>query len=274
MKKTELLETLESLNFRPGKILGQNFLIDQNLLEFIVRTAQPKAGELILEAGPGFGALTRGLLEAGALVTAIEFDHRISDYLRNNMTHPNFTLIEDDAVRVNVEEVVKGRDFRAIANLPYGISSIFIAHLLELENPPLSMCFMLQKEMGMRLAANNKTKNYGSLSVRTQLVYDVKIARTVPKQVFYPMPDVDSAIVTFTRRETFPDLEIRKRAFGMIRAAFSQKRKKMIKPLLSVYPREKVEGAYEKLGYSEDIRPSHLTPEQFLELAMEICGDE
>ncbi len=274
MKKTELLETLESLSFRPGKILGQNFLIDQNLLDFIVRTAQPEAGELILEAGPGFGALTRGLLASGALVTAIEFDHRISDYLRKNMTHPNFTLIEDDAARVNVEEIVQGRNFRAIANLPYGISSIFIAHLLELENPPLTMCFMLQKEMGMRLAADNKTKNYGSLSVRTQLIYDVKLARTVPKQVFYPMPDIDSAIVTFTRKESFPELEIRKRAFGMIKAAFSQKRKKMIKPLISAYPRETVEAAYAKLGYREDIRPSHLKPEQFWELALEICGDE
>ena len=274
MKKTELLEILESLKFHPGKILGQNFLIDQNLLEYIVRASAPGEGEFILEAGPGFGALTRGLLAAGAEVTCIEFDHRISEYLRNNLKDPGFTLIEDDAARVDIEALVKGRDFRAIANLPYSISSIFVAHMLELENPPLSMCFMLQKEMGMRLAADNTTKNYGSLSVRTQMVYDVKILRTVPRQVFYPQPDVDSAIVQFIRRDTFPDQATRKGAFGMVKTAFSQKRKKMIKALIAAYSRESVETAYAALGYNEDTRPGQLTPDQFLELFLEMRRGE
>jgi len=270
MKKKNLLALLEKLDFHPGKSLGQNFLIDANLLEYILRTAGPGPGELLLEAGPGFGVLTRGLLDAGAEVIAIEFDHRICEYLRNNLTHPHFTLVEGDACRVDLEELVKGRNFRAVANLPYSISSIFIARLLEMENPPLSMCFMLQKEMAMRMAADNTIKNYGALSVRAQIVYEVDIVRNVPPQVFHPEPEVDSAVVYFKRRETFPDAATRRKLFGMVKLAFSQKRKMIIKPLSTCYPKEKIMDAFHKLGYREDLRPHQLTPAQFIEFGNEL----
>lgn len=275
MKKSELLAILEKLNFHPAKLLGQNFLIDANLLEFIVRAARPAPGELILEAGPGFGMLTRALLNTGAMVSSIEFDHRICAYLREELKHPNFTLIEGDAARVDVGAIVGNRDFRAVANLPYSISSIFIARLLELENPPLSMCFMLQKEMAMRMSADKTTKNYGSLSVRAQSVYEVEIIRNVPPQVFHPQPEVDSAIVEFRRHNSFPDSTVRAKAFNIVKTAFSQRRKKMIKPLSALYPREQLEAAYAKLGYNEDIRPNHLDPAQFMRLAAELnCDNE
>ena len=118
MKKAELLKILEEYKFHPGRFLGQNFLLDQNLLAWIVRTVDPQPGELILEAGPGFGALTRGMLDAGAEVHAIEFDRRICDYLNKNMHDPNFHLVEGDACRVDLDEITGGRDFRAAANLP------------------------------------------------------------------------------------------------------------------------------------------------------------
>jgi 16S rRNA (adenine1518-N6/adenine1519-N6)-dimethyltransferase len=268
MNKAQLLEALELMNMRPGKILGQNFLIDANLLEFIVRNAQPEPDEVILEAGPGFGVLTRPMLESGADVYCIEFDRRLCEYLRNNVKVPNFHLIEGDACRVDIEKIIpENKKFKAIANLPYSISSIFISKLLDLENPPVKMLFMLQKEMGMRLAADHKTKNYGSLSVRTQHLYDVSILRMVPREVFHPRPDVGSALVSFTLKPELPDVETRKRLNGITKLVFGQRRKKMIKPLASAYGKEAAEKALLELGFSENTRPGELTVEDFDRLA-------
>lgn len=267
MKKAKLLATLEKYNFRPGKILGQNFLIDENLLDFIVRSAKPEPGEIILEAGPGFGALTRKLLEYGADVYAIEFDRRICDYLRNHLQAENFHLTEGDACRVKINEILpEGIDFRAIANLPYAISSIYIARLLELERPPVQMVFMLQKEMALRLAADPETKNYGALSVRVQAMYDVSILRQVPPQVFYPPPEVDSAIVDFKLKPQRPPLKLCRELSKVVKTAFSQRRKKIVKPLGQNFGRENVEAALEKLELRPDIRPGKIDVPTFIEL--------
>ena len=203
MNKQQLTAALESIGMRPGRGLGQNFLLDGNLLDYIVRLSAPGKGERILEVGPGFGALTSRLLKAGAEVYAVEFDHRIAEYLRTHIEKGNFHLTEADACRVDYVELLENRPFRAIANLPYSISTIFIARMLDLPNPPESMFFMLQREMGERLSAVPGTKNYGALSVRTQLRYDVKLEKIVPPEVFFPPPEVDSAIVSF-RRHAMP----------------------------------------------------------------------
>jgi len=271
MKKKELQDLLNQLGFHPGKILGQNFLVDGNMLDYIVRAADPQPNEWILEAGPGFGVLTRELLDAGANVISIEFDHRICDYLRTNLTNPHFTLVEGDACQVELEPLIGDREFRAIANLPYSISSIFVARLTELARPPRSMCFMLQKEMAQRLAADPQTPNYGALSVNVQLVYDVKLLRMVPPQVFYPQPDVESAVVEFRRRDQFPEPDQRRRIVKLSRLAFSQKRKKMVNPLSGSYPKEKILAAFAKLGIRDDCRPGQLTPAQFVALTDELC---
>ena len=165
MKKQQLMDIMTSLGMRPGRGLGQNFLLDGNLLDYIVRTSGAAPGMTVLEVGPGFGALTRGLLEAGAEVYAIEFDRRLIHYLKKEFTMPEFHLIEGDACKVDfASQLPQDRPFRCIANLPYAISSVFIARLLTLDNPPTNWFFMLQKEMAQRLAADVKTKNYGARS--------------------------------------------------------------------------------------------------------------
>lgn len=272
MKKKELMELLERLEFHPGKMLGQNFLIDANMLDYIVRAANPQPDELLLEAGPGFGILTRALLDAGARVTSIEFDHRIAEYLRTHLLHPRFNLVEGDACRVELAPLVGNEeDFRAVANLPYSISSIFISRLLELPRPPCAMYFMLQKEMAQRLSASPSSSNYNALSVNTQLIYDVKLLRMVPPQVFHPQPEVESAIVGFTRRDCYPDPETKAKIFKLTRIAFAQKRKKMLNPLSAAFPKEKILAALQKFGIREDARPGQLTPEQFTALTAELC---
>lgn len=270
MNKKELLATLETFGMHPGKILGQNFLIDANLLEFIIRMAAPGKGEIILEAGPGFGVLTRPLLESGAEVYAIEFDRRLCEYLRDNVKEPNFHLIEADVCRADIASIIPaGKSFRAVANLPYSISSIFIARLMELPVPPKQMVFMLQKEMAERIAAPVKTKDYGSLSVRVQQLYAAKLLRKVPPEVFHPRPKVDSAIaeLTLREREDMPDFRLRMRLRGIVKVAFAQRRKKVFKPLAAVYGTEKLEKALAELEISVDARPGEISVAQYEELA-------
>ncbi len=266
MKKSELFKIIEPLGFHPGKMLGQNFLIDDNMLDFIVRSANPQKNELVLEVGPGFGALTKRLIDFGSKVTAIEFDHRICDYLRKTFTTDNFTLIEGDVCKVNLEEILQGCEFRSIANLPYAVSSPFLGILLQLSKPPKEMIFMLQKETAERIAASPSSKAYSALSVRTQLIYDVKILRKVPPQVFYPQPKVESAIVQFVRKSQIPEIEFRKELELFTKLAFSQRRKKMIKALQTIYPKDILLDAFKSLNLKEDIRAEKLSVKQFIDL--------
>lgn len=268
MRKADLLKILEELDFHPGKALGQNFLIDGNLLDFIVRTGAPRPGEVILEAGPGFGVLTRGLLAAGAEVYAIEYDHRLAAYLRRNIENEHFHLTEGDACKVDLQAILPpDRPFRSIANLPYAISSIFIGRLLELPRPPVQMLFMLQKEMGERLAAPPCSKDYGALSVRAQALYDTRILRKVPKQVFHPQPEVDSALVLFELRETIPPAEVRAELCRLSRCAFEQRRKMITKPLAALYPKEQLAAALEEAGIPAEARPDNISVASYIKLA-------
>lgn len=264
MNKQQLTAALESIGMRPGRGLGQNFLLDGNLLDYIVRLSAPGKGERILEVGPGFGALTSRLLKAGAEVYAVEFDHRIAEYLRTHIEKGNFHLTEADACRVDYVELLENRPFRAIANLPYSISTIFIARMLDLPNPPESMFFMLQREMGERLSAVPGTKNYGALSVRTQLRYDVKLEKIVPPEVFFPPPEVDSAIVSFRRHDRYAEKpELCRLLPGVVKTVFAQRRKQMGKVLGQNYGKEKAAAALAAVNLPPEIRPDKLAVDQF-----------
>lgn len=276
MKKSELLEILEKMKITPSKKFGQNFMIDNNLLDFIVRQADIKKNELVIEIGPGCGVLTKKLLEAGAILTAVEIDKRICEYLTENLKDENFRLQQGDACRIEFDDLFEETpelnkiysegNWKCIANLPYSISSPFIAKLIESGNPPEEMLFLLQKETGERFAAKPGTKAYGSLSVLIQLVFNVKYVRTVSPQVFFPPPDIQSALLSFKRKEDFPSPEMTKQLSKTVRTAFSQRRKKMIKALSRDFGKEKCIYAFKELAIDEDIRAERVSPEEFLEL--------
>ncbi|MGN0849574.1 MAG: 16S rRNA (adenine(1518)-N(6)/adenine(1519)-N(6))-dimethyltransferase RsmA [Victivallaceae bacterium] len=268
MKKQQLMDIMTSLGMRPGRGLGQNFLLDGNLLDYIVRTSGAAPGMTVLEVGPGFGALTRGLLEAGAEVYAIEFDRRLIHYLKKEFTMPEFHLIEGDACKVDfASQLPQDRPFRCIANLPYAISSVFIARLLTLDNPPTNWFFMLQKEMAQRLAADVKTKNYGALSVRAQLMYKLELVRVVPPEVFYPPPAVESALLAAQLLENVPPECERKKVDSIARMAFHQRRKKLTNTLGAAFGNDCVAEALYQLKLSADARPENLTCQDFLNLS-------
>lgn len=274
MNKKELIDALESLGMRPGRGLGQNFLLDNNLLEWIVRNSGAENGENVLEVGPGFGALTEKMVTAGFQVTAIEFDHRLAAFLRKKFAGAeNFKLIEADACKVDFNELFpEGITYRAVANLPYAISSVFIARMLECTNPPVSMFFMLQKEMGERLAAQPGTKAYGALSVRTQLLYDVTIAKIVPPQVFCPPPEVDSALVAFAlKKELDLPTDPAKIFTPLVRNLFNQRRKQMGKVLSQMIGKDIAAEIMKQCDLPMEIRPDKLSTADFVRLANAIA---
>jgi len=275
MNKQALMNELAAMGMRPGRGLGQNFLIDNNLLDAIVRSAAPSPGEKILEVGPGFGALTGRLIKSGAGITAVEYDHRLAARLKERYDGvENFRLIEADACRVDYNSLFPDNTpYRVVANLPYAISSIFIARIAESANPPQSMLLMLQLEMGERLAAPHGCHAYGALTVRIQSRYQVSIVRKIPPEVFYPAPEVESALVKLVRRpagELDASPEELKKVSSLAGLLFSQRRKQMGKVLSGSYGRERTLAALEKLGFPPELRPERLTPADFLAIAREL----
>ncbi len=273
MNKKQLTALMESLGVAPSKKLGQNFLVDQNFVESIVRDAKIRPDDRILEIGPGFGALTGLLLETGAQVAAIEFDRKLAAWLRERYKTTALNLIEGDACKVNIPAIY-GEDtpFRLISNLPYSAGTVIVANMLSLKTPPTEMLVMLQKEVGMRLAASAGEEEYGALSVRVQNMYQVKCVRIAPPDLFFPRPDVDSVILRLTLREDRPEPEIFKRLTTLVKLSFAHRRKKMFKQAAAGFDGEKLAAAMDRVGIDRDIRAEKVTPEQFRQLA-EFLGE-
>ena len=220
------------MRLSPAKALGQNFLHDQNLARWIVDQAQITPDDYVVEIGPGLGALTEFILEKGAHVLAIEKDRRLADFLRRRFDHQRLEVLNMDALKFDTRVLfVRGR-VKLLGNLPYKISSALLFKLLEQPSPISLLLLMLQKEVAMRLSASPSTPDYGALTLRVQLSHRVKYLRTVGASVFFPRPDVDSAVVRIVPRDPIElperddDLVIR-----LIRVGFSQRRKQLRKLL-------------------------------------------
>ena len=269
MKKRELCGLLDQLGLHPSRRLGQNFLVDENMLDAMVRAAAPAAGEQVLEIGPGTGVLTRSLLAAGCRVTAVEIDHRLADYLRRELGGDDgFTLIEGDACKIDYDRLfAAGVPYRCLANLPYSCGSVFLAGLTILENPPQEAFILLQKEMGDRLLASPGTKDYGALTVRLAWLYETSLVRQVPPGVFFPPPEVMSVYLRLTARPGRPATALRRKAARLAMAAFAQRRKKAAGLLERLCGAPAVQQAFAKLGIPPDARAENLTPNQYLQLA-------
>ena len=266
MKNAEMNQILTAAGVRPNRKLGQNFLIDANFLDWIVRESGAVPGANILEVGPGFGALTERMLAEGATVTAVEFDHRIAEWLRQNLCPKGLTLIEGDACKVKLDEIYSGTDYKLVSNLPYSAGTVVVANLLDSPNPPEEMVIMLQKEVALRLAAEPGTHDYGALSVRVQVLYEATPLRIAPPEMFHPRPEVDSCVIRLKRLPDAPSAAYRKKLSQVVRLAFGQRRKKMIKQLTGLFGKEKIAEIYETVGLKEDIRAERVTVAQFRHL--------
>jgi 16S rRNA (adenine1518-N6/adenine1519-N6)-dimethyltransferase len=269
MGKAELLAVLAELGIRPSRRLGQNFMVDGNLLRALVSDADPRPGQLILEVGPGTGVLTRELLATGCRVVAVELDLRLAEYLRRRFAGcPGLTLVAGDACRQDYAALMPPpTPFRCVANLPYSCSSAFLARMSELEHGPADMHVMLQREMAERLGAAPGTKDYSALTVRVGLRYRATVLRRVPPQVFFPPPDVASAFVHFERCAPTSEPDVARLACELARLCFRHRRKKAMHGLSARVGREHLEAAFACAGLPPDVRAEAIDIPAFVRLA-------
>lgn len=229
---TRTREILEKYNLSAKKSLGQNFIIDTNILRNMVDAGNVDKNTTVIEIGPGIGALTEQIAKAAKEVYAFEIDDRFLTVLEDTLSgYSNVTVIHQDILEVDFEAFQKehladAERLVVIANLPYYITTPIIMHLLESSLPVEQMLLMMQKEVANRLDADPSTKAYGSLSIAIQYYTEVETAFTVPPTVFMPQPNVDSAVVKLDVRDE-PAVAVKDEAlfFTIVRASFGQRRK-------------------------------------------------
>jgi len=251
----QIRELAAALELKPSKSLGQNFVIDSNVCTKIVRTAAVGPTDIALEIGPGLGSLTLALLESAASVVAVEIDSRLAGQLpitvANHFEHPeNLTVLNQDALSIQSLPV---NPTVLVANLPYNVSVPVLLHLLEKFGSLRTGVVMVQAEVADRLAAKPGTKEYGIPSVKAAWWAEVKGAGSVSRSVFWPAPNVDSKLVSFTRRQTPGDEELRRKVFTIIDAAFAQRRKMLRSALSTLYGSS---SAAEQILQRADIDPT------------------
>jgi 16S rRNA (adenine1518-N6/adenine1519-N6)-dimethyltransferase len=274
---------LEKYGFSFKKSLGQNFLIDTNILKRIVDFADLNEEETgAIEIGPGIGALTEQLARASKKVVAFEIDQRLLPILADTLSpYSNVKVIHQDVLKADVakvidEEFTDVKNIMVVANLPYYVTTPIIMKLLEEHLPIRGIVVMLQKEVADRISAKPGTKDYGSLSIAIQYYTKAEIVMIVPKTVFVPQPNVDSAVIRLTRLEE-PAVQVKDEAFffQVTKASFAQRRKTLLNNLTSQLPdgkqkKEEILTALDKSGIEPSRRGETLSLEEFARLSDEL----
>lgn len=248
---TRTKEILKKHGFTFKKSLGQNFLTEPNILRKIVATAEITKETNVIEVGPGIGALTEHLGQSANQVLAFEIDDRLIPVLTDTLApYPNIKVLHQDVLTADLANII-AREFtqdypiKVVANLPYYITTPIMMHFLESGVPIAEMIVMMQKEVADRISAKPGTKAYGSLSIAVQYYMEAKLAFIVPKTVFVPQPNVDSAILKLTRRAK-PAVEVidEKAFFKLTKAAFQLRRKTLWNNLQNFYGKDEATKAW------------------------------
>jgi 16S rRNA (adenine1518-N6/adenine1519-N6)-dimethyltransferase len=270
MKLSEMRELLDRRDIQLTKSLGQNFLHDTRQLERIVAAAQLTLADKVLEIGPGLGPLTALLLAGTGEVLAIEKDFRLVELLRERFaafTPPRFELLHADALDFLRQERRDWHQWKLVANLPYSVASPILVELATGPRSPSMLVVTLQLEVAQRLMARADDDDYGVLTLLVQLDFAPQGWFKIPSGCFFPAPDVDSACVCLVRREAPLLPGSRREIFRrVVKLAFSQRRKMMLKLLKQEWPRETLEAAFASLGISLQERAEKLSLEQFVAL--------
>ena len=281
---TNTIAVLNRYGFSFQKKFGQNFLIDENVVEKIVRDAGVTKDDFVLEIGPGIGTMTQILCENAREVVAVEIDDKLIPILMEDTLswYDNVTVIHEDILKLDIVKLANerngGKPIKVVANLPYYITTPIIMGLFESHVPLDSITIMVQKEVADRMQVGPGTKDYGALSLAVQYYAKPQILLNVPASCFMPRPNVDSAVIQLTRYEKPPvEVAVEHLMFRLIRASFNQRRKTMTNsvgnsPELSV-SKEQMAAALEKCGLSATVRGEALTLAQFAELANVLSED-
>ena len=275
---------LESHGFTFKKSFGQNFLTDTNILQKIVDTAEIDDQVNVIEIGPGIGALTEFLAERAAQVMAFEIDHRLVPILADTLRDfDNVIVVNEDILKVDLAQHIqnfKNPDLpiKVVANLPYYITTPILMHLIESGILFSEFVVMMQKEVADRISAKPNTKAYGSLSIAVQYYMTAKVAFIVPRTVFVPAPNVDSAILKMVRRpEPAVTVEDEKFFFKVSKASFTHRRKTLWNNLTGYFGKtdeikDKLTKALDQAGLSPSVRGEALGLEEFASLADALKG--
>ena len=275
---------LERHGFTFKKSFGQNFLTDTNILQKIVDTAEVDDQVNVIEIGPGIGALTEFLAERAAEVMAFEIDHRLVPILADTLRDfDNVTVVNEDILKVDLAQHIqnfKNPDLpiKVVANLPYYITTPILMHLIESGIPFSEFVVMMQKEVADRISAKPNTKAYGSLSIAVQYYMTAKVAFIVPRTVFVPAPNVDSAILKMVRRpEPAVAVEDESFFFKVSKASFTHRRKTLWNNLTGYFGKteeikDKLTKALDQAGLSPSVRGEALGLEEFASLADALKG--
>ena len=275
--KSELMSVLNKYNFSFSKSLGQNFLIDQNILNKIVSGSGINENTNVLEVGPGAGTLTRELCLKAKKVTAVEIDKALIPILNDVMSDfDNFNLINSDILELNINELIKdefgNESFTVVANLPYYITTPIIMNFLESELPVNSMTLMIQKEVAARILAEPGTKDYGALSVAVQFYAKPGVTCSASPHCFTPQPKVTSTVVNLKLYDKPKyDVKNKEQFFKIVKSIFSQRRKTLVNSLSgSPYldlSKDKIIDVLKQMELNEKVRGEKLNIEQITELS-------
>jgi 16S rRNA (adenine1518-N6/adenine1519-N6)-dimethyltransferase len=255
------LRRMKAFGIRPKRDLGQNFLIDSNILDVIARAAELGPDDVVLEVGGGLGVLSEHLAERVAHVHVVELDRGLEPALRDALDpHPNATLHLADAVKLDLAALDPAPN-KVVANLPYGVAATVILRTIAELQSVTTWVAMVQREVGERFAAQPGTSAYGVPSVLAQLACDVRILRPVSRTVFHPVPNVDSVLVGLTRRGPAPDSSLR----ALVQQGFAHRRKALARslalaPTAAPGVRDRARAALERIGKPADARAEQLAP--------------
>lgn len=269
-------EIIHKYQFGFQKKFGQNFLVDNSILDKIIEAAELTEEDCVLEIGPGIGTLTQRLAEEAREVVAVEIDKNLIPILGETLAgYDNVTVLNEDILKVDIHKIVEehgGKPVKVVANLPYYITTPIIMALFEKHIPMRSVTVMVQKEVADRMRVGPGTKDYGALSLAVQYYAKPEIVTKVPAACFMPKPNVDSTVIRLTKYEKPPvQAEDEAWMFSIIRASFNQRRKTLANGLANAgnigLNRRQVEEALEQMGLSITVRGEALTLEQFAELS-------
>ena len=271
MTKQASLRRLREFGVRPNRELGQNFLIDDNILRLIGAAAELQPDDVVLEVGGGLGVLSEFLAERAAGLHVVEVDQGLRPALEDAVGDADGVQLHfADALDLDYS-ALEPLPTKVVANLPYGIAATVVLKAVE-ELPDAQLFIaMVQREVGVRLAAAHGSKTYGATSVIAQLSCDVKLLRRVPRTVFYPVPNVESALVALRRHSPPPSREV----VDLVHAGFAHRRKALPRAL-TLAPgadpgiRDRARAALERIGHPADERAERLTPAEFVRLAEEL----
>ncbi len=265
---------LKKYGLKANKKLGQNFLINEEIIDEIIQKAEVQKDDVIIEIGPGLGSLTAKLLENAKKVIAIELDTNMVRLLNERFAlYDNFELIENDVLKVNMQDIVnKYENVKVVANLPYYITTPIVMKLLEDKLNFKSITVMVQKEVGQRFCAKPNSKDYGAVTVSINYYANPQIIIDVLKENFSPIPEVDSCVVKLDIRDIPPvSVKDEKKFFKLIKAAFTQRRKTINNSLTCIgVSKDEIKRILEKLKIDVNLRAENLSIEQFAEISNNI----